>query len=197
MVNEDAGDALHSGRPVEELVALALRDNQSAWKAIVDRYAALVWSVCSSFRLSQDDAADVSQTVWLHAVEHLSSLRNAAALPGWLKTTTRNECLKVVSAAKRTTSGSATLLESRADIDSPELDAALLAAEKRAAIREGFAQLPRHCQRLLHLLMTEDRPSYAEISTRLDMPVGSIGPNRSRCLDKLSHCPALVRWLES
>ncbi len=194
---DQQGDGMGSGRPVEELVALALGDSPSAWKAIVDRYAALVWSVCSSFRLSQADAADVSQTVWLHAVENLSSLRDAAALPGWLKTTTRNECLKVVSAAKRTTPGNATGFDGRADVDSPDLEAALLAAEERAAMREAFAQLPDHCQRLLRLLMTEDRPSYAEISTRLDMPVGSIGPNRSRCLNKLSQCPALVRWLKS
>jgi RNA polymerase sigma factor (sigma-70 family) len=183
--------------PVDVLVAEATGGNQAAWNAIVDRYAALVWSVCLRFRLSEADAADVVQTVWLRAVERLSSLREPAALPGWLATTTRRECIKVASGSRGSWPLGELAATLPADEDSTAPDAELLAAERRALVREAFAQLPLHCQRLLALLVSGDAPSYAEIGTRLQMPVGSIGPTRSRCLDKLRACPAVARWMTS
>ena len=183
--------------PVDVLVAEAMNGNQAAWNAIVDRYAALVWSVCLRFRLSEADAADVVQTVWLRTVERLSTLREPAALPGWLATTTRRECLKVAGAVR----GAQPLGELAgtlpADEETTAPDVELLAAERRAMVREAFAQLPEHCRKLLALLVSEDSASYAQISSRLGMPVGSIGPTRSRCLDKLRACPAVARWTNS
>lgn len=180
--------------PVEDLVSEAADGNQAAWNAIVDRYAPLVWSICRRFRLSEADAADVSQTVWLRVVERLPSLREPAALPGWLATITRRECLKVSTAGQRRTWSLGDLAgDLPADEDRTALDAELLAAERRAMVREAFAQLPEHCQRLLAVLVAEPLP-YAEVSARLGMPVGSIGPTRARCLDKLRTCPAVTRW---
>jgi RNA polymerase sigma factor (sigma-70 family) len=184
--------------PVEDLVASAANGDQGAWKAIVDRYAALVWSICFRFRLSDSDAADVSQTVWLRTVEKLDSLREPAALPGWLATTTRRECIKVASSLQRapqTLDGAP--LDLGADEDSTAPDAELLAAERRAMVREAVAQLPEHCQRLLALLVCPTPVPYAEISTRLNIPVGSIGPTRARCLEKLRACPVVTRWMTS
>jgi RNA polymerase sigma factor (sigma-70 family) len=184
--------------PVEDLVASAAGGDQGAWKAIVDRYAALVWSICFRFRLSDSDAADVSQTVWLRTVEKLDSLREPAALPGWLATTTRRECIKVASSLQRapqTLDGAP--LDLGADEDSTAPDVELLAAERRAMVREAVAQLPEHCQRLLTLLVCPTPVPYAEISTRLSIPVGSIGPTRARCLEKLRACPVVIRWMTS
>jgi RNA polymerase sigma factor (sigma-70 family) len=184
--------------PVEALVASAAGGDQGAWNAIVDRYGALVWSICFRFRLSHSDAADVSQTVWLHTVEKLDSLREPAALPGWLATTTRRECLKVASLAQHAPQSlDGAPLELRADEDSTAPDAELLAAERRAMIREAFAQLPETCQRLLGLLVGATPAPYAEISARLGIPVGSIGPTRARCLEKLRACPVVTRWAAS
>lgn len=184
--------------PVEVLVAEANAGNEAAWQAIVDRYAALVWSICRGFRLSDADAADVSQTVWLRTVERLSTLRTPAALPGWLATTTRRECLRVCSAGIR---GSRSLDELAGEIPADEEttapDIALLAAERRAMLREAFTQIPEHCQRLLALLVEPEPKPYAEISARLSMAVGSIGPTRARCLEKLRACPAIVLWMST
>jgi len=186
---------LHS-LPVETLIAHANRGDQSAWNAIVDRYAALVWSVCRGFRLSDGDAADVSQTVWLRTVEKLATIRVPAALPGWLVTTTRNECLRIVSSSRRSAGPLDDVLLNRSeDPNGVEIDDELLAAERRAVVREAFAQLPEHCQRLLALLVSSEHKAYAEISRQLQIPVGSIGPTRSRCLDKLRNCPAMLSWL--
>src|SRR5215472_18741654 len=83
------------------LVARARDGDQYAWNEIVDRYAPLVWSICQRYGLSRDDASDIGQTVWLLLVEQLGNIRQPAALPGWLATTTQRECLRVLRAAGR------------------------------------------------------------------------------------------------
>lgn len=183
------------GEPIAELIRRATGGDQQAWNGIVDRFSALVWSVCRLFRLNESDAADVAQTVWLRLVEHLPSLREAAALPGWLSTTTRHECLRVLRQRQRQSYyASDEVLERTVDLDEADLDAGVVAAQRRAAVREALATLPEHCRQLMELLVQDDRPSYAEIGSRLQMPVGSIGPTRSRCLDKLRASPALRGW---
>jgi DNA-directed RNA polymerase specialized sigma24 family protein len=86
------------------------------------------------------------------------------------------------------------VVERTVDPDTPEMGAALIAAERRAAVLEALALLPEHCRQLIELLVNDDRPSYAEIGSRLQMPIGSIGPTRSRCLDKLRASPVLRDW---
>ena len=180
---------------VATLVNRANNGDQEAWNAIVDRYAPLVWSICRRFRLADADAGDATQTVWLRLVEQLPRLRDPAALPGWLVTTTRNECLRLTSAGRREVlyAGS---LEVVADEESTALDRDLLATERRAVVREAFLQLPPHCQKLLALLVKVPPLSYAETAEKLEMAIGSIGPTRSRCLTRLRDCP-VIATLES
>ena len=78
--------------PITELVTRARRGDKQAWDEIVERYAPLIWSICRQYRLGDADAEDVGQMVWLHLVDHLDDLRDPAALPGWLVTTTRRQC---------------------------------------------------------------------------------------------------------
>lgn len=184
-------------RPVLDLVPAAAAGDQAAWDAIVERYAGLVVAVARGYRLSSSDLADVSQTVWLRLVENLDSLRDPRALPGWLVTTTRNECVRALRVQRRTVpvdpaEGDALLGGEVA----PDVDDRLLDAERREALREGLASLPPHCQSLLTLLVADPPLSYDEISRRLEMPRGSIGPTRGRCLGKLRQCPALAALLE-
>ncbi len=182
MVNADT--------PVGELVAAARDGDAQAWNALVDRYAGLVLSICRRHRLSDGDAADVSQTVWLRLVENLGSLRDPQALPGWLATTARRECLGVLRAGRHRSW--APLNDELDAVDDPAVDDALLEAELHDALRRAFLELPERCRRLLGLLVQDPPPSYEEIGARLGMPIGGIGPTRARCLDKLRHCPALA-----
>lgn len=176
-------------RTVADLVTAAGAGDAGAWADIVDRYAGLVWSICRRYRLTDADAADVSQTVWLRAVERLDRLRTAEALPGWLGTTTSRECLSVLRTARRTVD----LDDVRTvDVDAVDVEDDVLEAERAGALRAGLATLSAPCQRLLTLLVTDPPPSYTEVSSRLGMPVGSIGPTRARCLDKLRRSPALA-----
>jgi hypothetical protein len=88
--------AMRDDPSVVALVTRATKGDQRAWDELVERYASLVYAICTRYRLSRDDIEDVGQTVWLLLVEHLGRLREPAALPGWLATTTAHECLRVV-----------------------------------------------------------------------------------------------------
>ena len=78
--------------PVTDMVTRASNGDNQAWDEIVERYAPLIWSICRRYRLGDADAEDVGQVVWLHLVDQLDDLRDPAALPGWIATTTRRQC---------------------------------------------------------------------------------------------------------
>ena len=180
---------------ITDLVTCAAHGDEQAWDALVERYAPLVWSICRRYQLSDADTHDVSQSVWLNLVSHLSKLRDPAALPGWLATTTRRECTKVRRAAQA--AGYALDTEAIPDEQTGMAEHELLLAERHAALREALTRLTPSCQRLIALL-TEDPPvPYAQISARLGIPVGSIGPCRSRCLDKLRRNPAIAALIST
>jgi RNA polymerase sigma factor (sigma-70 family) len=181
---------------VGELVAAAAQGDQRAWSSLVERYLPLVYSIIRRYRLSDKDAEDVSQTVWLRLVEHLDAIREPAALPGWLATTTRHEALGILRNKRRTDPvdpGASWILELR--VDSPELDGDLLRAETARALRAGLAELAPEHRELLLLLVTDPPISYGDISRLLGMPVGSIGPTRARCLKKLRATTAVQALL--
>jgi RNA polymerase sigma factor (sigma-70 family) len=182
---------------VVALVTRAAGSDPSAWNEIVDRYAPLVWSICTRYQLSSQDTEDVGQTVWLLLVEQLGKLREPAALPGWLAKTTAHECLRVVTAARKSERLGTTLDDATNFVDDTVIDEELLMAERNAGLRAAFAELSPRCQHLLALLLSDPPPSYAEISVTLDIPVGSIGPQRGRCLDRLRRSPALIALVES
>ena len=184
--------------PVIDLVARARNGEKQAWDALVERYAPLIWSICRRYRLDGADAEDVAQAVWLKLVDHLDQLRDPAALPGWLATTTRHECGRVLRTAGRPPVGEQVLAaEDIPDTQTVTAEQELLAAERHAALREAFTRLPPDCQRLLALLTADPPVRYAEISARLGIPIGSIGPNRKRCLDRLRSDPAIAALINA
>jgi DNA-directed RNA polymerase specialized sigma24 family protein len=69
----------------------------------------------------------------------------------------------------------------------------LLTRERNSALRRAFAGVGERCQALLRMLAAVNPPSYEEIAAALGMPVGAVGPTRSRCLDKLRRSPELAR----
>jgi RNA polymerase sigma factor (sigma-70 family) len=192
------GPAMRDDSPVAALVTRARDGDKDAWDAIVDRYAPLIWSICRRYRLDRADADDVGQSVWLRLVDQLGQLREPEALPGWLATTTRRECGRLLTGARRREAlGAAVDPADIPDQGPPAAEEEVLAAERHAALREAFAQLPPHCQDLVGLLITDPPVPYAEISAKLGVPVGSIGPNRARCLDRLRRHPAVAALISN
>jgi RNA polymerase sigma factor (sigma-70 family) len=183
---------------VTGLVMHARNGDKQAWDALVERYAPLVWSICRRYRLGGADAEDVSQNVWLHLVDQLDSLRDPAALAGWLATTTRRECLRVLREARRTQTGRHVLDAENIPANQTGMaEHELLIAERHAALREAFTHLPPACQQLIALLIEDPPVPYAQISAKLGIPAGSIGPARGRCLDKLRRHPAIAALINT
>jgi DNA-directed RNA polymerase specialized sigma24 family protein len=102
-----------------------------------------------------------------------------------LATTARRECLVVLRRSRREPPvGDERLLDTVPDQRSA-LDVTLLVDERDASLWRVFEELPDRCRRLLRVLLADPAPSYAEVADALDMPIGSIGPTRQRCLASL------------
>jgi DNA-directed RNA polymerase specialized sigma24 family protein len=131
-------------------------------------------------------------------VGQLDKIRDPATLPGWLTTTTQRGCVRVLRAARGPqTAGYALDTETIPDDQAQMAEQQLLAAERNAALREAFQHLPGCCQQLITLLIQDPPVPYATISARLDIPVGSIGPTRSRCLDRLRRYPVIAALINA
>lgn len=169
---------------VGDLVRAAAAGDRAAWDELVSRFSSLVWAVARGHRLQSDDAAEVFQTTWLRLVEHLAHLRQPERVGAWLVTTARRECLQVYRLHGRETVTEPETLDLNEDGQQP-LDAGVLRAERDDALWHCLETSPTRCRTLLRMLLSDPPPSYAEVSAVLDMPIGSIGPTRRRCLEHI------------
>jgi RNA polymerase sigma factor (sigma-70 family) len=177
------GEASQS--PVQELVARALAGEQGSWDDLVERFTPLVLSVVRRQRLSPSDAEDVVQTVWLRLVEHLGRLRDPQALPQYIVQTATHECYRLFGSRRHVVLMDPTGTGLPERDEGPEVDADMLATERQHKLLAALAELPDRQRALLLVLLEDPPPPYEEISRRLDMPIGSIGPTRARALAKL------------
>lgn len=183
---------MHYDSPVAPLLESAARGTESAWQEIVDRYSPLVIAVCRDYGLHGVDIEDVAGTVWMRLVANLRKIREPEALPGWLRTTIRHECLVLLRHKNRQVPTDSL---PTADMFAPEIDAALIGAERCAAARDAFARLPHRDRELLSMLFADPPRPYQEISSVLGIPVGAIGPTRARCLARARRTPAVAALL--
>jgi RNA polymerase sigma factor (sigma-70 family) len=177
------GQAGHDAPSAAALSTRAAAGDQRAWDEIVERYAPMVWSICTRFRLSDRDLEDVAQNVWLLLTEQLGKLSEPAALPAWLAVTTRRECLRVVTSARGPQPDEAA--------DDTVIGEEIMMAERNAALRAALAELPPPCQPLMGMLVSDPPYSYAAISAALGIPIESIGPRRARCLEQIRESSVL------
>jgi len=179
--------------PVTALVTRARNGDKQAWDALIERSAPLIWSICRKNRLGGSDADDVGQAVWLQLLDHLDNIRDPAVLAGWLASTARRECGRVLRAAKGPQGAKYALdAETIPDEQTRTAEQELLAAERHAMLREAVTRLPSCCQQLIALLIEDPPVPDAQISAKLGIPVGRIGPNRRLCLEKLRRDPAIA-----
>jgi len=171
--------------PVGPLLDAARAGDSASWDLIVERFSGLLWATARAHRLDSTDAADVVQTTWLKLVENLDRIHDDERLGGWLATTARRECLLVLKRRHREPPVDAGLAFDHLPDQRDGIDAALLRDERDATLWRLFDQLSDDCRRLLRVLVADPPPTYAEVSAALDMPVGSIGPRRQRCLTAL------------
>lgn len=166
------------------LVAACRAGEADAWEAVVRRYGALVYTVARRAGLHEDDAADVFQTVWRIAVEDMDRVRDARRIGTWLARTAHFQAMRLrrnLGITRRVLGGMAAN-----DVSLEEPAEALERCEDRERVHRALAGVDARCRELLRALYFEQPvPSYADVAGRLDMRVGSVGPTRARCLQRL------------
>ena len=177
-----------------ELVQRCLHGDAGAWRGLVERYARLVHSIPARQGLSPAEIEDVGQEVFLALAQNLHTIEDADRLPAWLVTTTRRVCWRLN--ARRRSDHPLEEMAGEGDDDHttrrepasplPTPEEALDNWNRQETLRQALGQMGERCRDLLTLIFLDPQePSYDEISARLDMPKGSIGPTRNRCLAQL------------
>lgn len=175
------------------LVSRCVSGDGAAWVVLVQRYQRLVYAIVRRVGLDEHGAADVFQTVFARLVQHLPRIAEPSRLQAWIVTTTKREALLQRQRGQRTVS------MTRADEsdndasewdladESPIAEEALAELQQLNELRTALDRLDERCRDLLLLLFRDDddKLSYDEVARRMGTSVGSIGPTRSRCLDKL------------
>ena len=181
MSRGDSDTGTRIGRLSEALERARAGDSTGLDQIVVET-TPLLWHVARSQGVPHDDIADVVQHTWLELVTRLDGIRTPAALTAWLITTTKREAWR-----HNRRRGATTDLDAVAEIkaDLPEVDDALLTAERDRALWRAFSQLSERCRQLVRIVAMADRPSYEAVGRALGMTHGSIGPTRGRCLAKL------------
>ena len=168
---------------VADLLLAAGSGDRSAWDELIVRYAGLVNSTVSRFRLQESDRADVVQSTWLRLLIHSTTIRDPEKLGGWLSTTAKREALAVIRRSRREIATESAGDETAASHPSPE-DVVIL-AETRAAVRAAVDGLTGRRRLLVDALFSDAGQTYDDVSRHAGMPVGSIGPTRRRVLREL------------
>lgn len=181
---QDTSEALRSD---EALIQACRQGDAQAWQALLDQYERLVFFIPLKYGLSHDDAADVAQYCFIALMESLDNLRDDSNLAAWLSTVAERRTWRLLKQYRRERIG---------DEEDVAQDASLIGTtdgrrplergEQLEWINEGLSHIGDRCRELLlALYFDRDEPSYAEVAQKLGMPVGSIGPTRARCLERL------------
>jgi RNA polymerase sigma factor (sigma-70 family) len=174
---------------------LGTKSEEETWEQLIARFQPLIDAISRRHRLAPSDAEDVSQYVWMQLLAHLDTLRDPRALPGWIATTTKHRCYEILRSHKRSINVDPLVLCTNSDCHFT-VDDELLRAEERSVVRQGLAELREDQQELLLLLVADPPVPYCEISRRMKLPIGSIGPTRARLLNKLQKIVARRLVLE-
>lgn len=173
-----------------KLIGACIDGDGEAWATLLDRYSGLMYSVALQVGLNRDDASDVFQIVSMILLDHLGDLRSADRIASWLITVTRREAMRVLRRERmRRMPGQAVDQQDVTDTTAEEpsdLSARMVALQEQQCVREALSRLAPRCRAMVEMLFLWDPPaSYAEVASRLGIPVGSVGPTRARCLARL------------
>jgi RNA polymerase sigma factor (sigma-70 family) len=168
---------------VRTVLAAAASGDERAWDELLDRFGSMIWAIARAHRLCDADAADVMQATWTALLTHLDQLKDPDRVGAWLATTARRECLRLLGQARSMVPFGDDLPEPEAS--GPDPIEGLEVDQRDTALWRSFRRLRDSDQALLRLLIADPAPSYEVISAALEIPIGSIGPTRSRALARL------------
>ena len=172
------------------LISRCVEGDEAAWESLVRRYANLVYAIASRAGLSDDEAADAFQAVFVIVWRNLDLLDEPQAFAGWLATIARRETWRIARGRRRTRERVEQMAADPAGEALPgkpaPADEALDRAERAALVQHAVEGLDGRCREMLTILFWETpTPPYEEVASRIGMPLGSLGPTRARCLEKL------------
>lgn len=170
----------------QKLINDCRRGDEYAWETLITRYERLIFSIARRHGLSADDAADVTQTVFIILLQSMDRLPDDVNLGGWLTTVTRRHTWRAMARLGRELPGEKEDVAESTTLLGRQTSNPVDRWEMLQTIHEALNRLGGRCQQLLLALYFDPtEPPYAEVAARLNMPVGSIGPTRARCLTKL------------
>jgi RNA polymerase sigma factor (sigma-70 family) len=168
-------------KPDHSLLHACRRGDPTAWQSILDRYERLVYSIPLNFGLSHADADDVAQSTFTALIRSLDAIEDEDRLGAWLGTVARRQTWRLVERRRR-----------EAPDDHSGLDRVASDEESRTRVEhlewvhQGLTRMDARCRHLIEALyFDEGDPAYTEVAERFGIPVGSIGPTRARCLQKM------------
>jgi RNA polymerase sigma factor (sigma-70 family) len=179
---------------LSHLAREAAAGDERAWADLVQRLDGVLHTVARRYRLTAADVDDVVQTTWLRALAHLNRLNDPGAIAAWLIVTARREAMRTLQRSTREVLTDDPRAVDDLDPASPELVA--IERERFEAVHGAVERLPTRQRKLMTSMLRSPATTYAQISTRLDMPVGSIGPTRDRALARLREDPELERVMD-
>lgn len=170
---------------VEDLIRACLRGEDSAWRLFLERYGDLVFSVPLKMGLSHSDAEEVFQVTVLALVERLGTLNDPRRIVAWICEVTRRQTLYYLRKRSRESFGEDGAFDAAPDASPGALEA-FESLEASQVVHDALAKISPRCRDLLTALYLADpAPGYKEIAASLEIPIGSIGPTRARCLKTL------------
>lgn len=183
-----------SGDELAILVEAANAHDQRAWERLFGDFTPTIQSIARRHRLSPFDLDEVVQRTWVAVVRHIGGVHNAASIGGWIATIARRECLAVIRDRAREIP-SDVLHENK----SPQIEAdeALIRDQRRETVWLVASKLPARQRALLAALAAEPQLSQKQVSDRLGIPLGSIGPTRQRCFERMRKDPRIIGLLDS
>jgi RNA polymerase sigma factor (sigma-70 family) len=180
------------GGPVSSALYDSATDAFRRWRAgeepglddLVRTMSPVLWHIVRATGLDRQAAEDVVQSTWLTLVRSADAVRDAQAITRWLCTAARREAWRVSKSATRVRPVEHEMLDARMPVQT-SAESEVVVGDEKALLWQALSRLPERCQKLLRIVAWDPRPDYSSVADTLDMPIGSIGPTRRRCLDKL------------
>ena len=172
-----------------DLIQRCQQGSAGAWQQLLNKYERLVYSIPLRYGLSRNDAADIAQNTFTILIESLDALSEDSRLGAWLATVARRQTWRLLERNRREIASEgldgADLVERAVLLGKSNADS-IEHWELTEFLDTGLSKIGEPCRELLLALYFQPEPSfYAEVAARLDMPIGSIGPTRARCLKRL------------
>ena len=184
-----------AARELAKLVRAAGRDDPCAWDCLVAEYTPMLKGVARRHRLGPFEQDDVVQRTWIALVRHIGRLRDPASLPFWLSTTARRESLHILQEAAREVPNQE-LVDRQLPLGHDDGPTPVVDAERRDVARKAIAALPARQRALLSAFAVEPALSYKQVGERVGIPVGSVGPTRQRCIERMRRDPRICALLD-